>query len=186
MNRGTPDNIMTQLAMTADDYNLVTVMYYVGIPRESNNESFFVLLTCSVDPVHHRRGAVESAPEALLAIQMAIAHHDHLGHCASVPLRRHQQERAIRSSILLGFGKTRTHVNEMEQSANYDQAEAGQFPGVILQMCYWYRPDEMSLRLLYFCKCIRLHLIDAILTFRNERHLRQSIRNIQRYPRVRL
>jgi hypothetical protein len=25
------------------------------------------------------------------------------------------------------------------------------FPGVILQMCYWYRPDEMSLRLLYFC-----------------------------------
>lgn len=40
----------------------------------------------------------------------------------------------------------------MERSADYDQAEAGQFPGVILQMCYWYRPDEMSLRLLYFCK----------------------------------
>ncbi|KAK1765156.1 major facilitator superfamily domain-containing protein [Phialemonium atrogriseum] len=32
-------------------------------------------------------------------------------------------------------------------------AEAGQFPGVILQMCYWYRPDEMSLRLLYFYAC---------------------------------
>lgn len=28
--------------------------------------------------------------------------------------------------------------------------EAGMFPGVILQMCYWYRPDEMSVRLLYF------------------------------------
>lgn len=26
------------------------------------------------------------------------------------------------------------------------------FPGVILQMCYWYRPDEMSIRLLYFCE----------------------------------
>lgn len=26
------------------------------------------------------------------------------------------------------------------------------FPGVILQMTYWYRPDEMSLRLLYFCR----------------------------------
>jgi hypothetical protein len=25
------------------------------------------------------------------------------------------------------------------------------FPGVILQMTYWYRPDEMSIRLLYFC-----------------------------------
>jgi hypothetical protein len=35
--------------------------------------------------------------------------------------------------------------------ANIAQAEAGQFPGVILQMTYWYRPDEMSLRLLYFC-----------------------------------
>lgn len=30
-------------------------------------------------------------------------------------------------------------------------AETGQFPGVILQMIYWYRPDDMSLRLLYFC-----------------------------------
>ena len=29
--------------------------------------------------------------------------------------------------------------------------EAGMFPGVILQMTYWYRPDEMSIRLLYFC-----------------------------------
>ncbi|KAE9367761.1 pantothenate transporter [Stipitochalara longipes BDJ] len=29
-------------------------------------------------------------------------------------------------------------------------AEAGLFPGVILQLCYWYRPDEMSRRLLYF------------------------------------
>ena len=27
------------------------------------------------------------------------------------------------------------------------------FPGVILQMTYWYRPDEMSIRLLYFCEC---------------------------------
>jgi hypothetical protein len=26
------------------------------------------------------------------------------------------------------------------------------FPGVVLQMCYWYRPDEMSVRLLYFCE----------------------------------
>jgi hypothetical protein len=24
------------------------------------------------------------------------------------------------------------------------------FPGVLLQMVYWYRPDEMSIRLLYF------------------------------------
>jgi hypothetical protein len=36
------------------------------------------------------------------------------------------------------------------------QFEAGMFPGVVLQMTYWYRPDEMSLRLLYFCECGRL------------------------------
>lgn len=32
-----------------------------------------------------------------------------------------------------------------QECTDTGQAEAGQFPGVILQMCYWYRPDEMSL-----------------------------------------
>lgn len=32
------------------------------------------------------------------------------------------------------------------------QAESGMFPGIILHMTYWYRPDEMSLRLFYLCK----------------------------------
>lgn len=30
MNRGTPTNIMTQLKMTSDQYNLLTVLYYVN------------------------------------------------------------------------------------------------------------------------------------------------------------
>ena len=30
------------------------------------------------------------------------------------------------------------------------QCEAGMFPGVILQLAYWYRADEMTLRLWYF------------------------------------
>ena len=30
--------------------------------------------------------------------------------------------------------------------------EAGMFPGVIFPMCYWYRLDEMSVRLLYFLR----------------------------------
>lgn len=29
MNQGTHQNIMTQLGMTSDEYNLVTVLYYV-------------------------------------------------------------------------------------------------------------------------------------------------------------
>ncbi|KAK6957938.1 hypothetical protein Daesc_000728 [Daldinia eschscholtzii] len=52
-------------------------------------------------------------------------------------------------------------------------AEAGMFPGIILQMTYWYRPDEMSLRLLYFYVCGNLRglsgwqwlfLVEAIAT----------------------
>jgi hypothetical protein len=30
MNKGTDHNIMTQLGMTSDEYNLVTVLYYVS------------------------------------------------------------------------------------------------------------------------------------------------------------
>ncbi|KAI0197597.1 pantothenate transporter [Astrocystis sublimbata] len=45
-------------------------------------------------------------------------------------------------------------------------AEAGMFPGVILQMTYWYRPDEMSLRLLYFYICGNLSgIISGLLAF---------------------
>lgn len=58
------------------------------------------------------------------------------------------------------------------------QAEAGMFPGVILQMTYWYRPDEMSIRLLYFCehrypRCLCCTLIDV------DRYLRKRIRHLQ-------
>lgn len=45
-------------------------------------------------------------------------------------------------------------VNDAERNTQF---EAGMFPGVILQMTYWYRPDEMSIRLLYFCKFSLLH-----------------------------
>jgi hypothetical protein len=30
MNKGTDQNIMTQLGLTSNEYNLVTVLYYVG------------------------------------------------------------------------------------------------------------------------------------------------------------
>jgi len=33
MNRGTPMNILTQLGMTADGYNLVNTVYYVRSPH---------------------------------------------------------------------------------------------------------------------------------------------------------
>jgi hypothetical protein len=32
------------------------------------------------------------------------------------------------------------------------QMEAGMFPGIILQLSYWYRPDEIAVRLMWICK----------------------------------
>ncbi|KAL4790064.1 major facilitator superfamily domain-containing protein [Aspergillus venezuelensis] len=99
MNQDTDQNIMTQLGITSDEYNLVTVLYYV-------------------------RYIVLEAPSNLL-------------------LKRFSPSR-WQSRIMVSWG-----IFLMCNAA----AEAGQFPGVILQMTYWYRPDEMSLRLLYFYIC---------------------------------
>lgn len=33
MNKGTDQNIMTQLGITSNEYNLVTVLYYVRVDR---------------------------------------------------------------------------------------------------------------------------------------------------------
>ncbi|KAE8393825.1 major facilitator superfamily domain-containing protein [Aspergillus alliaceus] len=85
MNKGTDRIILEQLGMTANQYSLVTVLYYI---------SWGIALVCHV--------AVKNK-DGLYAV-----------------------------CFLLGL------------------FEAGLFPDVILQLCYWYRPDETSLRLLHF------------------------------------
>lgn len=57
MNRGSGTNILTQLNMTANEYNLVTTVYYV---REIKKNFFkvFVNLYREIDSVHRLRGAV--------------------------------------------------------------------------------------------------------------------------------
>lgn len=51
MNKGQPSNIMKQLNMTSNEYNLVTTMYYV-----SGDEviGFFLAYLELPDPIHHR------------------------------------------------------------------------------------------------------------------------------------
>ncbi|KAI4597141.1 hypothetical protein KJ359_004652 [Pestalotiopsis sp. 9143b] len=115
MNRGTPDNIMTQLAMTADDYNLVTVMYYIPY-------------------------IIGEAPSNLLLKRFSPS--------------KWQSRIMITWGIVLACHCAVTNKSGLYAARFFlGLAEAGQFPGVILQMCYWYRPDEMSLRLLYFYIC---------------------------------
>ncbi|KAK9416442.1 putative Major facilitator superfamily (MFS) profile domain-containing protein [Seiridium unicorne] len=115
MNRGTSQNIMTQLAMTADDYNLVTVMYYIPY-------------------------IVGEAPSNLLLKRFSPS--------------KWQSRIMITWGIVLACHCAVTNKSGLYAARFFlGLAEAGQFPGVILQMCYWYRPDEMSLRLLYFYIC---------------------------------
>ncbi|CAH0048191.1 unnamed protein product [Clonostachys solani] len=112
MNKGTDMNIMTQLKMTSDEYNLLTVLYYVPyIVFEAPSN----LLLKKFWP---------STWQSRIMISWGIALLCH------VPVNNKGGIYATR--FLLGL------------------AEAGMFPGVILQLSYWYRPDEMSVRLLYF------------------------------------
>lgn len=55
------------------------------------------------------------------------------------------------------------------------------FPGVILHMTYWYRPDEMSVRLLYFCKLEQVKLRVEIINLL-DRHSRKPVGYFQRPP----
>ncbi|KAI8316980.1 MFS transporter prlL [Colletotrichum sp. SAR11_240] len=112
MNKGTSRNIMTQLDMTSDEYNLLNVLKvpYIVLEAPSN------LLLKKFRP---------SAWQSRIMISWGIALLCH------VPVSNKGGIYATRF-ILGAF-------------------EAGMFPGVILQMTYWYRPDEMSIRLLYFC-----------------------------------
>ncbi|KXT07196.1 hypothetical protein AC578_2470 [Pseudocercospora eumusae] len=112
MNKGTTQNIMTQLHMSSDAYALLTALYYIPY-------------------------IVFEAPSNLFLKRMRPS--------------------IWQSRIMLTWGIVLCcHVACTNKSGIYAArfmlglAEAGMFPGVILQMTYWYRPDEMSLRLLYF------------------------------------
>ncbi|KAL3431398.1 major facilitator superfamily domain-containing protein [Aspergillus tetrazonus] len=112
MNQGTDMNIMTQLGITSNEYNLVTVLYYIP----------YIVL---------------EAPSNLL-------------------LKRFSPSK-WQSRIMISWGIfLMCNAAVKNKSGLYatrfllGAAEAGQFPGVILQMTYWYRPDEMSLRLLAY------------------------------------
>ncbi|KAI2621205.1 putative pantothenate transporter [Hypoxylon sp. NC1633] len=128
MNKGTPQNIMTQLGLTSDEYALVSALYFIPY-------------------------IVGEAPSNLLLKKFSPSH--------------------WQSRIMVTWGiMLACHVAVKNKEGLYvtrfflGLAEAGMFPGIILQMTYWYRPDEMSLRLLYFYCCGNLSSIfGGILAF---------------------
>jgi hypothetical protein len=85
---------------------------------------------------------------------MAKSHHGHTGYLDSVPCCSDEQEGDVRCVVLSRLGMVHAYICAKVIADVDMQMEAGIFQGVILQMSYWYIPDEMSVRLLYFCKSI--------------------------------
>lgn len=100
---------MSELHMTANQYNLVTTMYYIPyIVAEAPSN----LLVKRVRP---------SVWQARILISWGITL------CAHAAVTNRQGLYVVR--FFLGL------------------FEAGLWPGILLQLCYWYRPDEMALRI---------------------------------------
>ncbi|ETI25369.1 hypothetical protein G647_02142 [Cladophialophora carrionii CBS 160.54] len=112
MNRGTPQNILTQLHMSANDYNFISTIYYVPYIVFEAPSNLFI------------KKILPSRWQSRIVVSWGIAIACHAAVTSKGGL--------YTARFFLGM------------------CEAGMFPGVLLQMVYWYRPDEMSIRLLYF------------------------------------
>ncbi|KAH8805889.1 pantothenate transporter [Xylogone sp. PMI_703] len=111
MDRGTPHNILNELRMTANQYNLVITMYYIPyILAEAPSN----LLLKRVRP---------SVWQARIMTSWGIVL------CCHAAVTNRHGLYAVR--FFLGL------------------FEAGLWPGMLLQLCYWYRPDEIAPRVVW-------------------------------------
>ncbi|CAK7209716.1 hypothetical protein SCUCBS95973_000534 [Sporothrix curviconia] len=109
MDEGTPHNIMTELGMTSNMYNLVTTAYYIPYILAETPSN---LLVKKFKP---------SVWQSRIMISWGIVL------CAHAAVKNAGGLYTVRA--LLGL------------------FEAGLWPGQLLQMCYWYRPDELAPRI---------------------------------------
>ena len=68
MDKGTKHNIMIELNMSSDQFNLVTVAYYVRINQSSRTGQS---LTYAEDTIHRRRSTLEPCPQVHEAVSVA-------------------------------------------------------------------------------------------------------------------
>ncbi|KIX99639.1 uncharacterized protein Z520_04273 [Fonsecaea multimorphosa CBS 102226] len=112
MNKGTDQNILTQLHLTSNDYNFISTIYYIPYIIFEAPSNLFI------------KKMLPSRWQSRIVVSWGIAIACHAAVTSKAGL--------YAARFFLGM------------------CEAGMFPGVLLQMVYWYRPDEMSIRLLYF------------------------------------
>ncbi|KAF5235626.1 hypothetical protein FANTH_11645 [Fusarium anthophilum] len=109
MDRGTPRNIMTELNISADDYNFVTMAYYIPYILAETPSN---LLVKRLKP---------SVWQARIMISWGI--------------------------VLVCHAAVKDAAGLYTVRAFLGLFEAGLWPGMLLQLCYWYRPDEMASRI---------------------------------------
>ncbi|KAH8885818.1 putative pantothenate transporter [Thozetella sp. PMI_491] len=109
MDQGTPRNIMTELHMTSDQYNFVTLAYYIPYILAETPSN---LLLKYFKP---------SVWQARITISWGIVLCCHTAVTNSTGL--------LTVRAFLGL------------------FEAGLWPGMLLHLCYWYRPDEIAPRI---------------------------------------
>lgn len=71
----------------------------------------------------------------------------------SLHFRGDQSGRTLYRAFLAWTGRF-NQIRELRSLSSYLttlQAEAGMFPAIILQLTYWYRPDEIAVRLVWIC-----------------------------------
>ncbi|KAF5649335.1 glucose ribitol dehydrogenase [Fusarium sp. NRRL 52700] len=109
MDRGTPRNIMTELNISADDYNFVTMAYYIPYILAETPSN---LLVKRLKP---------SVWQARIMISWGI--------------------------VLVCHAAVKNAAGLYTVRAFLGLFEAGLWPGMLLQLCYWYRPDELASRI---------------------------------------
>lgn len=89
MNRGTDRNIMTQLGLTSDEYNLLTVFYYVSLLCHPSDQ--LKRLRSVIGPIHNRGGPIQSPSEESKPQHLAVKNHDIMGDSSLMPCTRDEQ-----------------------------------------------------------------------------------------------
>jgi hypothetical protein len=77
MDKGTEHNIMIELNMSSDQFNLVTVAYYVCIHRCSRTRT--KLLTDTEDTIYRRRSTIKPCAQVYEAVGVASTCNGMLG-----------------------------------------------------------------------------------------------------------
>ena len=126
MDKGTVHNIMIELNMSSDQFNLVTVAYYVRVDQCFRIKQS---LTDAEDSIHHGRSTFEPCPEVHEAVSVAspcdgaflllpqqcyrLTSAGFVGRCTMLPCSCQECRRSLyRTCTLRSYGK-RDHQHNM-------------------------------------------------------------------------